>query len=34
LQEGQAGTGANPLVAKLHTESKKRWGKTYAALAK
>lgn len=34
LQEGQGQPRVNPLVAKLHAESKQRWGKVYEALAK
>ncbi|HVY52429.1 MAG TPA: type II toxin-antitoxin system Phd/YefM family antitoxin [Devosia sp.] len=32
LTEGAS--GVNPLIVKLHSESVKRWGKVYAALAK
>jgi prevent-host-death family protein len=30
----QARPAANPVIMKLHEESKKRWGKVYEALAK
>lgn len=34
MHENQSASRVNPLVAKLHAESKKRWGKVYEALAK
>ena len=34
MTENNAAPRVNPLVVKLHAESKQRWGKVYEALAK